>query len=452
MGSVFLFLLGCDRAPHKAKLLKFPFFLLVLYLNAAPLRAHESTATCYRLVVDPSGGRRGEKEFWKTHKKITVMTPSGKKPFAFGFDAELWRLSDVLALINSDPKARIELAKVLEENPELQMTRAAMKKILGCESEDELNSYLYAKKRAAKLLTFSDVKPSYLKELFHKEKEKTRFAEALVPLVTMALNNRGIPVDAKHEPSSGDTTQGPLGAGEAVELIQQGAISDPLKFHDLIKKFLYTETDYPETHFHVSVPVEAVTWQQMLLIARAVETKITLEELLEVDEYEGTLHPYDDSALAVEITPEPYIDESMWTLVDRGVVRVEMNRWQTPVRANDVEIRMWLDADQAFASMQMLMKLVQNAGKLRDTSAFTGKRVPNIGPANLNGSLRYAAFVLKDRLPKKKAHVIAKLNEFADAIESSMKLNAVLRGKICRFVSKENILKYLSIETFLNPE
>ncbi len=405
---------------------------------------------CLR-VYSELGGRAAEKDFWKSDVPVMVNTPSGPQPFAFGFDAELWHLSDVLRLINSDPASRAKMDQVLRDNRRLHVPRAKMKRMLGLDTDAELEEAIRDSRKGARTLTFADIKRGYLDDLTHGSKEKTQFAKPLTPLVASALENRGIPVTAKHEVSSGDVTQGILGDGEAVELIQKGSSQSPKEFRDLIKRFLYGEVGYPETHFHVSVPKDAATWQQMYLAARALEMKITMEELLDDVEYDGVLYPYDASALAEPITTEVYNVPEPWTGVDRGIVRLEMNRWETPVKAHDVEIRMWLDADHGLANMKFFMNLVQNADRLRDTSAFTGKYVEKLAPANLNASLRYMAFVLKDRIPADKQHVLPKLEEFAAKIERNGKLGKAFRSEIRQYVSENDLLKYLSLETFLEP-
>ncbi len=428
---------------HNFRLLAFAlvFFLVTPSSFAEP---RPRTRTCLHVAMNMGEGARAVKAFWNGTERVTVDTPQGPQAFAFGFDAELWHVSDVLNLINKDPRAREAAAAIMREATELQFTRAKMRTMLGL-SNDELNDAVKATKRDARKLTFADVKVRYLKNIKHGSEEKSVVAEALSDVVTQALANRGIKVTAVLEESSGSTEQGPLGTGSAVELVMDGAMTSPKEFRDIIKKFLFKDTEFPETHFHLSVPSAAVTTQQMLLAARALETKIILEELMAELKNDGTLSPYDASALATPLNSDT-------PFVDRGVVRIEPNRWHHPAQAHDVEIRQWLSADNGLNNVQFMIKLVQNASRLRDTSRFTGKAVEDIAPSNLNASLRYAALILKDRLPEGKAHVPDKLNAFAKEIENTENVTPAQRRKIVNFFKQENLMKYLTIESFLNEE
>ena len=100
-------------------------------------------------------------------------------------------------------------------------------------------------------------------------------------------------------------------------------------------------------------------------------------------------------------------------------------------------------------NLQFFIKLAQNGNRLRDLSRRTGKSVPNIAPANLNASLQYAATLLRDRLPAELADVPDQLESYSKEIVRQGKLSPEKRGEIREYFRSKNLLKYLTIETFL---
>ena len=99
-----------------------------------------------------------------------------------------------------------------------------------------------------------------------------------------------------------------------------------------------------------------------------------------------------------------------------------------------------------------MMELVKKAPRLRDTSAYRGSYMAGTSPANLHNSLEYAAFLLKDRLPAEKAHIPKKLNEFASSIRSAATVTPEMRNEVSQFMKQEDLLRYITLDTFLEPE
>ncbi len=405
---------------------------------------------CTRVFADAARGLSASEQFWAQNQDATIATANGPKSFAFGFDAELWHVSDVISLISKDPAA-MELAKRKLTQAGLVYGHKKMANYLGYDSvADFREDALLPEAQDRDQITLFDIKPSHYSEFRHGHKEKSQYAKALTSAVTLSLNHRGIPVEAKFETYSGSREQGSLGNGSAIELIQKGSMKNTMQFRDLIENFLYAEVDFPETHFHVSVPTDAASAKEMLLAARALEAKITLEEVLEKMDYDGTLYPYDWSAIAKEWDPATAENTDV-DFVQRGIVRVSLNRWPTPYPAHDVEIRMWFDAKHGMENMHFMMELIKNKDRLRDTTGFTADHVGNVVPANLNATLRYTSLLLKDRLPEDKKFILADLERFADQIERAKKLTDVKRREVAKYFRDHNVLKYVTLDTFLEP-
>ena len=404
------------------------------------LTAYADTRTCLRLSMRlAEESSQDVKNYWDRQAPLTVDTRLGPQPIAFGFDAELWHVADVLRLLRKSPKTWREAVKVMERTPNLQFTRAKMRRMLGLRDEAALREASKPGRIRREKLSFADIKPAFLERISHGPDEKSAVAYVLTDLVTEALERRNIPVEAEEEGCSGSSCQGRLGEGSAVELVMKGSIESPAEFNDLIRNFLYKDTEYPETHFHVSIPSAGIKKKHLLLAARALETKIILEELMADLKGTDTLSPYDASAIATRLGGD----------VGRGVVRTFQDRWKEPVPAHDVEIRQWLSVDHAMGNLQFFIKLAQNGNRLRDLSRRTGKSVPNIAPANLNASLQYAATLLRDRLPAELADVPDQLESYSKEIVRQGKLSPEKRGEIREYFRSKNLLKYLTIETFL---
>ncbi len=423
------------------RLLVISFLAVLCLFPGTDARAH-----CWRIWVALGDNLETNRKFWEHDEPAVVSVNGANLPFAFGFDAELWHLGDILKLIHLDPASEALAIQTYKDNL-LVYDRSSILRFLDA-TEENLNGYLLEGSRKKTALTLFDIDPVYWVGLKHNARDKTAYSNISVVPLKQALAAKGIPVSAKWERSSGETTQGPLGSGSALELIMDGSISEPKKFADLIHGFLHKNTDEPETHYHVSIPVAAVTGRQMMLAARAVEMKITLEETLLQLHYDGSLAPYDVSALALPVPP----DGDGAYEVQRGVVRVTPRRWDTPVRAHDVEIRQWLDADHALENMRFMMELVKKAPRLRDTSAFKAGGISGISPANLPSSLEYAAYLLKDRLPSDKAYLSDKLTAFATEIRAAGSVSTEKRDEIAAFIKREDLLRHITLETFLEPE
>ncbi len=426
------------------------FVIVMILLASVAFGERGRLPLCTRVLADAAKGITASEQFWAQNEDAVIQTPTGPKSFAFGFDAELWHVSDVIKLIAKDPQAKA-LAERQLENMGITYGHKKMANFLGYKTVAEFREDALIPGAINKpLISVFDLKPTHYEFFSHGHKEKSEYAEALTDAVTLSLNNRGLPVEAKYEEYSGSRQQGPLGDGAAIELIQKGSMTNKAKFRQLMLDFLDAEVDFPETHFHVSVPNDAANAKEMLLAARALEAKITLEEVIESLDYEGTLYPYDWSAIAKKWDPTT-VDNLEEDFVQRGIVRVSLKRWPTPYPAHDVEIRQWFDTRHGLENMHFFMELIKKKERLRDTTAFTADHVGNVAPANLNATLRYTALLLKDRLPPGKAFIIGDLERFAKQIETADKITPTKRNEIARYFKEKNLLQYVTLETFLEP-
>ncbi len=418
---------------------------IIVVLAALSLTLYAEPEVCLRMLVKTGEGANANRNFWRK-KELKIGRGANAPPIVFGFDAELWHVSDLLALVYSHPEALAEAKNMLRHEDSPRYTKQQLTRWLGVGTEAEVDPHLRASSRNKTEFTLLDLKRTSLKGLKHGPNEKSEYADLLQESIQVALDKRNFKIVADLEGSSGSDDQGLLGSGSAIELKMDEAIPSPREFSKLIKGFLHKELEWPETHFHVSVPAEKVTPQQIMLAARALEMKIVLEEAIAELDYDGNLHPYDQSVLA-QSTSAPH----GFPYAERGVVRIEGDRWDDPFVAHDIEIRMWQDADQALNSMRFFITLLQGRNRLRDTEAFIGTYQPKMMPANLHNSLRYAAFVLKDRLPPEKQSILQGMNALADRITNAASVTPEFRKEIAQYLKDNNVLSYLSADTFMTP-
>lgn len=437
------------------------FILATLLLGSLNLVAEPAAGdACLRILTKAGESKRANASFW-SQKALKMGRGNDAVPILFGFDAELWHVSDMLKLVASHPESLAAAREILEEKDQTasarlgfdhgqvttQFTKTELKKWLGVSSTAKVTAQLREDAKAKRKFTLLDLKPEMWKHLRHGSEEKSQYAALLQESVQLALHKRALNIEADFEGTSGSSNQGPLGNGEAIELKMSEPILTRHAFSRFIKGFLHKELDYPETHFHISVPSEKVSPREMILAARALEMKITLEELVAELDYDGSLAPYDKSALA---HPLPKLNGIAGD-VERGVVRIDFDRWDDPIRAHDVEIRQWLDADHALDNIRFLNRLLQSRARLRNTDDFKGTYIAKLVPANLHNSLNYAAWVLEDRLPADKQHIVAKLRELGGRATDAQLENLSLRKEIAAYLKEANVLSYITADTFLGP-
>ncbi len=421
-------------------------FVTALLLQNLGL-AEPSTSVCKRILEKTGQAASARSGFWARTGDAKVDTKDGgKEPFAFGFDAELWLVQDMLRLASLDSRGHTQAQAALRQAG-LTYDLAGLKPWLGVTTDAEVRAALKPRSGQGGRYTLLDLKPTSLKKIQHGWEVKSPYGAALRTVMQATFDRQGLPITVGWEHSSGDTTQGVHGGGSTIELEMKGSTSKPAEFRKLIKQVLYKNADGPETHFHLSIPNAAANPHQVLMAARALEMKITLEEALAGLEYDGSMAPYDASALAVRAPKRVREAE-----VGRGAVRVEGTRWSEPVDAADIEFRQWLDADHALENMRFMMQLVKSGDRLRNTNAFKGTDIEGLSPSNLHNSLGYAAFLLKDRLPARKKHIITNLEKFAKEIKTAKDVTPEMRKKVATFLREENVLKYFTIETFLEEE
>jgi len=416
------------------------------------------TDPCRRVFVDLKR-ENGDDVFWRQNK-VTVTLPDGRElPFAFGFDAELWDISDTIALVSRNPTIREQAKDAADYPTRLQLgdhmaprrkqsyTAKELAERMGYATVEEfrekaLRTEAHDKSRGLQLV---DLKLSALPRLKTTlKKDKNYHGWTLLDSVNRALLDSGYPVQAIREVDRNWNWQGTLGGGASIEIRQSGPTTSPADFHDTIKNFLYKTFRHPETHFHVSIPTAAINDRRMMMAARALETKIILEEAAANLKDEDIFYPYDHSVLAVQ--PSPALSES------RGAVRVSPARWRTPVTAHDVEIRQWLDADNGLSNIRFMVELVKQQNRLRDTAdSFVTKYIPRMAPSNLHSSLLYAAHMLRDRLPFEDQGLVQGLEELGWEIQSTGKVTPEMRRKVASFLKRNEVLTYINVETFLEP-
>lgn len=421
--------------------------LLVCQFALAASAETRAAFSCLHVLVKTGETLAKQRAFWNRTEPITVMTPQGPKPFAFGWDAELWHVEDVIRIVRADREALEMARRKLDAKAKYLPTELA--KLLQLDSVNNLREHLVANARDRDKLTLLDVKPASLSRLNNDASVKAQYANLLFGAVRLSMKNRDTGAGVKKEGSSGSGNQGTMGGGEALELIMRGALASPAAFRDNVKR-LYADAKHPETHFHLSIPSSAATPVQVMLAARAMEMKIILEEAAADLEYDGTMAPYDSTVFARSLKSirANYYQPNLPTN-DRGAVRISKERWKRPTVAHDVEFRQWLDEDNALDNVRFMMELIQNADRLRDTSRFTGTRRTNQNPANFANSLRYAALVLEDRIPESDRHLIEKLRSFGSYVAQRTHIPDDRRREIGAFLRDHKILKRITLETFL---
>lgn len=397
---------------------------------------------CPRIFTKLSARGADATRFWNRTTAYKAGDGSGAKMFKFGFDAELWSNSDSLAIIAQHKPTWKKLAHELEAHgPYYSLSQLSHMLDM---SEGQVSRAMYAGGRAKEdgEYVLTDLKPSALAHWEHGSVEKNQYAPILAKFVNASLKAQGIPVSAKLETDSGNRHE------QAVELVMDGAISKPVEFKKLVD-WLYKTVDSPETHFHVSIPTNHIEPEQMMLAARALETKILLDQIVRADrDFHDTYAPHDNTSFSINMNG---VRSSGNPQVERGIVRVESFRWSGP-EAHDVEIRDWIDKKHAMESMHFMMELARNAHRLRGSDDFRARELRNTMPPNLNGGLRYAAYMLEDRLPASKQYIVADLKNLAAELERSGSISEAAREKVADYLRDNNVLKHLTLETFLEPE
>jgi len=353
---------------------------------------------CLRLFVDVASGPATSEAFWTRTDPYTV----GNNPeltFRFSLDAELWSIADVVRVIEGDPASVPKMRDILSKWSITDLSHEALEKIT-------------------------------LPQL-----SKNQIAIHLWSLANDALKAQGRAIGAKLERESGPDEN------KTVELVMKGSRDVPSQFKSEVD-WLFATTKDPQTHFHVSVPVKAVTDAQMLAAGRALETKVLFDALLSEREFpEGdNYYPYDHTLFSLR---------NGLPSRTRGAVRIENRRFDDPVFAHDVEIRDWNSPEQALETAHFLMELVQQAPRLKLFPDFAAPRVPSIMPPNLNGALRYAAKILETEGTVERS-TLDQLRAFADEIESGAILPPELRKRIAQFVKEKNLPAHLSLKTFVS--
>ncbi len=407
-------------------------FLLLL------CRVGSGDGVCLRMFSALNEGPARNAAFWAS--ETPVQAGRGRNNvFRFGFDAELWHVADVIGIIAKDPEALLNASNHLVDQKDFYSVEQ-VQQMLGLESKEATLAVLAAPEED--LIVLTDIQPAALRKWKHGNVHKARYARLLHTFVDQSLKNRKIPVFAELEEYSG------ANEGEtAVELVMEGAIESPAQFKKLID-WLYEEVDAPETHFHVSVPKKFIESDAMIFAARALETKILLEQAVSGQDFKGQGHyPWDVTTLNADIHLVRNDDRP---LSERGVVRVDSERWEDPITAHDIEVRDWLDKDHGLESLFVLTELAKQSGKLRDSTNFSTNWVRKQNPANLNSALRYAAFMLEGKLPRGKDHIRTELIQLAQLIERQRTLDEPLREKVAKYLKENDVLYHLNLNTFLN--
>lgn len=411
-------------------------FLASLYsIQAAALPRAQAFLRILAEVGEDNSVRMG---FWKSKAAQKV----GKEPFAYGFDAELWHASDMVRMAGLT-EAGTDQGRDALIVANLTFTRDALATKLGVTSR-ALTSHLHPEFADQTVFTLFDLKKESLKKVKDTLDMKATYGHALRQALQTSLNELGLDITADWEGSSGALTQGPLGSGGTIEMKMNGPVTKPNDFRAIIKDFLHKEAEWPETHLHLSIPSKSVNAKHVMLAARALEMKIILEELVAGLDYDGNLVPYEDSVLAQG--PEDF-DSG----VGRGVVRVDIDQWTEPVPAHDVEFRMWLDADGALENIRFFQQLIKKRRSLLDTGDFVSVGVRGVMPANLNSSLKYAAYLLdKQSDASGREHTIAlQLNRYAKQLEDAGTVTPEKRKQIAKYMKENYVLKYFTLESFL---
>ncbi len=407
----------------------------------AALAGHLASASvCPRLLLALPQFAQSAVSFWGQTNPYKAGLGAEALPFKFGFDAELWHIYDVVNIVSKDAASLTKLdAQLRQAGP--FYTAQELVSMLVLTNATQLSSFVRATPANGKYV-LTDVTVAGLKRWKHTNAVKSQYASILQPFADTSLKARQIPVTAVLETDSGAQHD------QAVELVMDGALDNPAAFKQLID-WLYTETEFPETHFHVSLPLANVSPEQTIYAARALETKILLELMLSDRDFNGeTYHPHDDSSFTKNVAE---IRRNEMPQVERGIVRVESERWGEP-DAHDVEIREWIEKDHGLENMYFLMQMVRYSNHLRSSRGFQSTPLRDTMPPNLNGALRYAAFMLKDRLPAANANLAPDLIKLAEELEAAGKLTDPLRKKVRDYLSQNDVLKYLSPNVFMKED
>jgi len=402
----------------------------------------------YQKVGETAGTRS---RFWSRARPVTVPSYLGEEkltslPFAFGIDAELWRVPDIIRLSSLDARGKREVESALRSQ-NLVYDLPNLRSWLGVETNEEVLPHILPSKRNKTSWTLLDLEPESLRSVQHDYSQKTIYGMALRSVMQATFDRKRIPLKVGWEGVSGATSQGILGGGQAIELTMKGPMTVPAEFRDLIKNVLYANADAPETHFHLSIPSGAASPQALMMAARALEMKITLDELAANLDYDGTLYPYDGSVLAY---PAPRFTEPLST--SSGVVRISVNRWETPVNADDIEFRQWIDPDHALDNMRFMMALIQKSDDLADTARFKGTYIKELAPANLHNSLGYAAHILSAQLEPRQHGIVRQLRKFQQQIKRSKKVTPEKRAEIAKYIKEKQVMQLLTLDSFMANE
>ena len=198
-----------------------------------------------------------------------------------------------------------------------------------------------------------------------KTKEKYRIDEISEPVFTALIQQREENAEVFFDLVTKEFKQTKLPFalhrdGTAVEATHPTSESSPKKFAEAID-ILFDRPHTPDTHLHIGLPVQDVTSDQAVAVARAVEARIVLAMAADSQAWrQGGELSYAASVLAGNwITPK-----DLGFKKQRGIVQLSLEEFKEPFPAHNLEIRQYQDKQDGMNLAQFVATLTQNRSRL----------------------------------------------------------------------------------------
>lgn len=208
------------------------------------------------------------------------------------------------------------------------------------------------------------------------------------------------------------------------------------------------DTRQPRTHLHLGIPANAISTEQFIAIARAVESLLVFDLAVLPTELRSSLRLNVGTSLT---------QSSGLTMGQRGIVTVHERRWERPAPTHDLEIRVPITQQNGRRLLGIAAFLAANHNRL----TILPEALPlNIGTqdsyaGNLRGALQYVSRLLAlDPTPRNR-QISMSLLAFSDRLGGRgpyVRATPALRREIRDFLQAERVAELLTPELFLRRE
>jgi hypothetical protein len=197
-------------------------------------------------------------------------------------------------------------------------------------------------------------------------------------------------------------------------------------------------------HLRVGLPSKAIDSSRALAITRAAEAYNLITMLMDLPNNQLQEYDYNwASPLAGQY------NRTSDNRLQRGFVRLSIDRWKTPVAAHDLEIRRYSSIQRSLELIGLVSTLSEQHQRLIIISKNFGKTSSDTKLGNLEGALIYLRelFAQQESTPTRFIQALDRLIKLAREHPNKDSTRAEIRRSIVRM----KLLEKIKIDLFLMP-